>query len=518
MGVTAQAQPHHSHNTFACHTWEGKGILAEHLNMATFTSADIERVRATTAALVDEYHAPGVSIGVVVGDELVYAEGFGYADIESGRPQSPELRQRIGSITKTMVGLCAMALVDEGKLDLDERVVDRLPEIRFNGPGETLRIRHLMTHSNGIGEAPTMRDFHDTLGKLWSNSPTPTPVSQMYPDGIDVEVPAGTKWAYANHAFCLLGEIIARIEGRRIEEVLERRVYGPLGMANSDCYDQQRDDLTTGYHHAPSHDDLDAMSILGVAASDAKPVDGHNIRGEYVYVATRAAGAVQSTIPDMARYASALLAKGKGIVSPETFDLMTSPQWCPDERLLNLGLTFMRLNRFGRPSFGHGGGISGGWNTHIDIFPTENLAVLTHLNIGFDGSDQIFSKVIQSVLDEPTPVLTGSPISAGAAANAVGVYEPPPGFLTSYRTIRSAGRIQITERDGGLELRSRRGAWREGVRLVQPDPNDPGHFLLDTGAPEPPGLVLQFGGSGKANGILLPRMNLVRNDNLAAWI
>ena len=486
--------------------------------MATFSSADIDRVRATAASLVDEYNVPGMSIGVVSGNELVYSQGFGYADVESGRPQAPELRQRIGSITKTMVGLCALALVEEGKLGLDERVVDRLPEIRFNGPGETLLVRHLMTHANGIGEAPTMNDYRDALGKLWSNSPTPTPVNQMYPDGIDIEAPVGTKWAYANHAFCLLGEIVARIEGRRIEEVLARRVFEPLGMVNSDCWDQQRPDLSTGYHHAPTHDDLDALAILGVDAPDAPAVDGHNIPGEYIYVATRAAGAVQSTIPDMARYASALLAKSKGIVSPETFDLMTSPHWCPDERLLSLGLTFMRAERFGRRTIGHGGGISGGWNTHIDVFPSENLAVLTHLNISFDRSDEIFSKVIQSVLDEPDPDTTGSPISADTAAAAVGVYEPPPGFLTSYRIIRSAGRIQITEKDGGLELRSRRGSWREGVRLYQPDPNDPGFFRLDTGVPEPPGLVLQLGeGGGKATGILLPRMNLLRNDSLAPW-
>ena len=486
--------------------------------MAAFTSADIDRVRATAAALVDEYNVPGMSIGVVCGDELVYSQGFGYADIESGRRQAPELRQRIGSITKTMVGLCALALVDEGKLSLDERVVDRLPDIRLNGPGDTLRVRHLMTHTNGIGEAPTMNDYRDALGKLWSNSPTPTPANQMYPDGIDIEAPPDTKWAYANHAFCLLGEIVARTEGRRIEEVLERRVFGPLGMVNSDCWDQQRPDMTTGYHHAPDHDDLDDLAILGIAPPDAPTVDGHNIRGEYIYVATRAAGAVQSTIPDMARYASALLAKGKGIVSPETFDLMTAPQWRPDERLLSLGLTFMRVERFGRRSIGHGGGISGGWNTHIDVFPSNNLAVLTHLNISFDRSDAIFSKVIQSVLNEPDPDTTGSPISADAAAAAVGVYEPPAGFLTSYRIIRGVGRIQITERDGGLELRSRRGAWREGVRLYQPDANDPGFFRLDTGAPEPPGLVLQFGeGDGKATGILLPRMNLLRNDSLVAW-
>ncbi len=486
--------------------------------MPSFNEADIERIRARAACLVDEYHLPGMSIGVVSGDELVYTEGFGFADIESGRPQDPKLRQRIGSITKTMVGLCAMALVDEGKLSLDERVIDRLPEIRFNGPGETILVRHLLTHTNGIGEAPTMEHYLDTSDVLWSRSATPTPIPRMYPNGINVEVPAGTKWAYANHAFALMGEIISRIEGQPIEEVLRQRVYDPLGMTNSDCYDQKHPDLTTGYHHAPSHDDLDAMALLGKNPPDDAPVDGHNIRGEYIYVGPRAAGAVQSSINDMAKYASALLRKGRGIVRPETFDLMTSPQWCPDERLLSLGLTFMRVERFGRRSIGHGGGVAGGWNTHIDVFPDENLGVLTHLNISFDRSDEVFSKVIQAVLDAPDPDMSSRPVDPNIARAAAGVYEPPEGFLTSYRIIRSAGRIQITEKDGGLELRSRRGPWREGVRLVPTDANDPAFFRLDTGSPEPPGVALAFDqGSDKASRLLMSRMSLVRNDKLTPW-
>ncbi|MCH7787349.1 MAG: serine hydrolase [Chloroflexi bacterium] len=331
-------------------------------------------------------------------------------------------------------------------------------------------------------------------------------------------MPAGTKWAYANHAFALVGEIIARIEGQPIEEVLQRRVFEPLNMADTDCYDQTHPELTTGYHHAPTHDDLDVMALLGKEPPGNSPVDGYNIRGKHVYVATRAAGAVQATIPDMAKYASALLQKSKGIVKSETFDLMTSPQWCPDERLLSLGLTFMRQERFGLRSFGHGGGIAGGWNTHIDVFPGEDLAVLTHINISFAKSDQIFSKIIQAVLDAPNPDLSRRPTDAAILKAAVGVYEPPAGFLTSFRITRGVGRIQITEKDGELELRARRGPWREGIRLVPTDSNDPAFFSLDTGAPEPPGLALTFDDNKAVSGINMSRMNLVRNNNLQPWV
>ena len=205
--------------------------------MTTFTTADTDRVRATAISLIDEYHLPGMSVGVVSGSDLVYAEGFGYADIENARPQGPQLRQRIGSITKTMVGLCAMALIEEGKLSLDDRLIDQLPDINFTGPADTVLIRHLMTHTNGIGEAPSMDHYLDTGAALWSNSPDPVPIAEAYAAGIHIEVPAGTKWSYANHAFALLGEIISRIEGQRIEEVLRERIFAPLDMSSSDCYD-----------------------------------------------------------------------------------------------------------------------------------------------------------------------------------------------------------------------------------------------------------------------------------------
>ena len=488
--------------------------------MTNFTASDIDRVRDKAADLVDEYRLPGMSVGVVSSDGLLYAEGFGYAEIESKRPQIPRLRQRIGSITKTMVGLCAMSLVEEGKLSLDDRLIDRLPDVtkNFTGPAETVLIRHLMTHTSGIGEAPRMDQYHDTGAALWSNSPEPIPIAQAYADGIHIEVPAGTKWAYANHAFALLGDIIARIEGERIEDVLRKRIFDPLGMINTDCYDQTHPDLTVGYHRAPSHDDLDVMNVLGNSPPEEATVDGFNIRGRYVYVGPRAAGAVQSTINDMAKYASALLKKSGGIVSPDTFDLMTSPEWCPDDRLLSLGLTFMRDEQFGLRSIGHGGGVSGGWITHIDVFPSEDLAVLVYVNIYFDKSEEIFSKVIQAVLDAPDPDFSDCRTDSSILESAPGVYEPSEGFLTSYRTIRSAGRLQITARDGELHLRSRRGAWREGVRLAQPDPGDPAFFVLDTGAPDPPRLVFARDQRGVATAIHMQRMNFVRNDSLTPWV
>jgi CubicO group peptidase (beta-lactamase class C family) len=79
-----------------------------------------ERIQAAATRAIEEHQLPGLGVAVVCDGEVLYCDAFGYADIESQRPMRPDVTQRIASITKTMVGLCVMALVDEGKLHLDD--------------------------------------------------------------------------------------------------------------------------------------------------------------------------------------------------------------------------------------------------------------------------------------------------------------------------------------------------------------------------------------------------------------
>ncbi len=485
----------------------------------TFTAADVDRVRAAVQSTVVEHRLPGIAVGVMSGRELVWAEGFGYADIESGLAQDPALRQRIGSISKTMTALCIMALVDEGRLALEDRVAALLPDVPLHDHGESLTVWHMLTHTGGIGEAPTMADFNDPYTKaLWSDSHGGFTFPGSYPDGILVEVEPGTKWAYSNHAYGLLGEIVARLEGAPIEEVLDRRVFAPLGMTNTDCHDRQHPDLTTGYHRAPDHDALDTADLLGNDVKPEETVDGINIRGNWLYVGPWAAGAVQSTVHDMAKYAAALLDKSAGIVKPETFDNMVSPQWSPDSRLADVGLCFMRQPRFGRSTYGHGGGIAGGWNTHLTVVPEEDLAVLTHMNMAYDGFSEVEGSILRAVFNAEPLNLADKPTKGEVLEAAPGVYGLAPGHLTNFRPTRGVGRVQIARKGDELELASRRGSWRNGVRMVQYFADDPTYFILDTGEIEPPRLVLRRGEDGRVSELLFDRMvHMFRDDSLSAW-
>lgn len=483
-----------------------------------FAATDAARVRDAASQALDEYHVAGMSVGVVASDELAYAEGFGYADIESGKRQAPELRQRIGSITKTMLGLCVMALVDEGRLSLDDRLVDRIPEVVLHGDGAAIRIRHLLTHTGGIGEAPMPEDVREMEKTLWSEEPDDD-VLGMFPRGLTIDVTPGSKWAYANHGFALLGETVARIEGAPIAEVVRRRVFEPLVMTDSDLLDRPHPDLTTPYHHAASEDARELAARVGNPIKDEASVDGHNIRGGYLY--TRgggAAGAVQSTVPDMARYASALLRRGAGIVRAETFDAMVAPQWCPDDRLESWGLTFQRYERFGRRAFGHGGGVLGGWSSMLIIVPDDGLALIVHANCAFEEIAKVHSRLLAAMLDAGPPSFRGDP-SPDVIAAAPGVYEATPGMLTNVRTVMAMGRLQIKAQDGGLMLYARRGAWKKGVRMTPADGAAADIFLLDDDAVEPGRIVLLRDGSGGVVGLRCDRLvEMVRTDQVAPWV
>ena len=434
----------------------------------TFGVAEADRLDAAAARAMDDLRPAGFSLAVVAGGALAWSRGYGFADIESGRRQAPELRQRIGSITKTMVGLCLLALVDEGRLGLDDRLVDHVPEVVFHGDGAAISLRHLLTHTSGIGEVAMPEDVRATTESLWSERPDGD-VLGLFPRGVTLEIPPGAKWSYANLGFALLGEVVARAEQAPIAEVLRRRIFAPLGMTDSDLLDQPHPDLTTGYHRAPGADERELRARAGLETPDEPTVDGLNIRGTYLHIrGGGAAGAVQSTAPDMARYAAALLAGGGGIVRPATFATMVAPHWASRSPPGELGPVVLARHAL----------------RALHVRPRRRCAGRLEQHAVDDsrrgsGADRPRQHGVGRLPRAGQPPPGGDPgrPSAGAGrarrgadllVSAPGVYEALPGELTNFRVKGAAGRLQIKAAPDALWLHARRGPWKAGMRLFPP--------------------------------------------------
>lgn len=471
-------------------------------------------------ALREQFHLPGAGLGIVRGEEVLLAEGFGLADVVAARAYNERVRHRIGSITKTMLGLCVMALVDEGRLSLDSRIADLLPDIELKVHGDSLTVWHLMTHTGGIGEAPNVSDIRDAFSKLFAETDPATPLAELYDEGITIEAPPGTKWAYANHGFALLGEIVSRIEGGRLADIMMRRVFEPLRMRDSDLADQPHPDLSHGYSRVLSPQDRAYLDLVGVQLESEDSVDGYNLPGKFVRVwGNGGAGAVQSTVLDMLTYATALLRGSRGIVRPQTLTQMASDQWRPDKRLPGWGLSFAVRNAGGHRLFGHGGSVFGGWNSYLALFPDLDLGVVFHTNGWADNYDSaLVPRVLAAVLGSEDAPLPEIAVDERILATAPGVYElPNPGPLTNFRPQYNCGRVQISAADGVLVMHSRRGAWTNGVRLLPVRPGEPDFFAIDGEGPRQH-MAMITDATGAVTGLRFQQIvEMVRNPEEQPW-
>ena len=253
---------------------------------ATAAGALADTYLEKVAAFVKQHRVPGAAAGIVVGDDLVWSAGHGFADVQTQRAHDAQTLFRIASITKTFTATAILQLRDEGELHLDDPAVAFLPELRDaqnpHGPIETVTLRRMLSHESGLmGDPPGARWFHD----VYESSPA---VNLAKASEIAASIPPNLQQKYSNMAYQLLGEIVARVGGRPYVDAIRERILEPLGMASS------------GFHPLPP--ELEARRAVGYRPrwlTDAfTPVVG---LAEF----PAAEGGLQSCVEDIARWLSA---------------------------------------------------------------------------------------------------------------------------------------------------------------------------------------------------------------------
>jgi CubicO group peptidase (beta-lactamase class C family) len=201
---------------------------------ATPTENSIEqRVQALVPSL-EEYVAvnmknfdvPGVAIGIVAGDKLVYAKGFGVRS-KGGTPVDTQTIFQIGSVTKAFLATTMAIAVDQGKLHWDDRVIDLDPEFQLRDPWVTREFRFFDLIAQRSGLPPFVNEFLSVLGFDRSAKIR----SLRYADPISS---FRTTFGYINIPHLVAGQIVARAEGAPDwNAVLQREILDPLGMKNT---------------------------------------------------------------------------------------------------------------------------------------------------------------------------------------------------------------------------------------------------------------------------------------------
>ena len=197
-------------------------------------------------------------------------------------PNTPDTRFRLGSITKQFTAMLTLQLVEQGKIKLDGKIADYLPDYRKD-IGEKVTVHHLLTHTSGIPSYTGQPGFFENVSR---NPYKVADFVKKYTSG-DLEFEPGSKFSYNNSGYFLLGAIIERVTGKSYEQVLKENIFDPLGMKN------------TGYDH---HDHAHSETRSGYA----KTPDGYTNAAYLDMSIPYAAGSMYSTVEDLYLWDQAL--------------------------------------------------------------------------------------------------------------------------------------------------------------------------------------------------------------------
>ena len=275
----------------------------------------------------------GAVVAVVKNGEVIFAKGYGFADVKNHKPVDAERTMfRPGSISKLFTWTAVMQLVEQGKLDLDHDVNDYLDfkiPARSDGP---ITLRNIMTHTPG---------FEEQIKALIVSDPKQLVPLQVYArEKTPVRIfKAGSTPAYSNYATALAGYIVERVSGQSFDDYLDAHLFKPLEMSHA-----------TFRQPLPAAFEVDMSKGYALASQPAKP---------YEIVVAAPAGSLAASGVDMAHFMIAHLEGGEyhgaRILGPETLKMMheTPTDMIPPLNRMMLG--FYEQNYNGHRIISHGG-------------------------------------------------------------------------------------------------------------------------------------------------------------------
>jgi len=334
----------------------GPSVLTQTPAPASVVSAQYVEARARARQVANAVLArgiPGLAVAVAVDGRVVYAEGFGYADLEQRVPAWPSTKFRIGSISKPLTAVALMQLVEQRKIDLDAPVQKYVPS--FPDKGATITPRLLAGHLAGIrhyqGDEFLSSTHYDSVLdglKIFANDP--------------LVAPPGTKYNYSTYGFNLLSAVIESAAGEPFLDYMQRHVFDALGLAHTTA-DQNRPLITE-------------RSRFYARQKDGPFENAPYVDNSYKW----AGGGFLSTPEDLVRFGSALL--HPGFLSADSLKLLFTSQKTQDGKDTGYGMGWsIRKSESGQRIYDHSGGSVGG-TCQLIVYPDSHVVVALLTNLG----------------------------------------------------------------------------------------------------------------------------------------
>lgn len=317
------------------------------MTTAGFDAAALAAIDDTVMTELARTRQPGLTLGVTDRDGTLAVRTYGFAELASQQPVTPETLFEIGSIGKTFTAIAVLQLRDEGRIDLEAPVARYLPwfEVPRVAGQQPITVAHLLSHTAGI--VTGIDGTPEAAFQVWS-------LRDLVPGS-----PPGARFHYSNVGYKALGLVLEALEGRPYRDVIRTRILDPLGMSSTEpaITHEIRARLAVGYEYL--HDDR--FSYPGAPLAPAT----------WLETAT-ADGSIASTADDMCAFARMVL-RGGDLVRE-----MSLPRGRVDETATyGYGLSVRDVG--GRRIVGHGGGMVG-YLASLQADPEAGLAVVVLQN------------------------------------------------------------------------------------------------------------------------------------------
>ena len=312
---------------------------------------------------------PGVSVAMLWDDGRNWLGASGDADIASGRAVTPETGFALASISKTFTAAVVLDLVDEGKLQLDERVAPLLPEL---GIDRRVTVRMLLDHTSDLNDF----FFNPKIDHALQSNPDATwnakRTWRYVPPG---RIRPGKVWAYSNTNYLVLGELVRAVDERPLAKEIRARLLDPLGLEHAwyQAAEKPRTELSTGYRLVPGPTG-GARAVPVAPASEVMPFRS-------VVTAAGGAGSIAATAEDTARWMQAFA--GGRVLSPamQTAMLGDVAYTRALHARIPYGLGIQQVSIAGRPALGHSGRYLGYRNV-VRYLPADGVTIAVLTNQG----------------------------------------------------------------------------------------------------------------------------------------
>jgi len=393
-------------------------IAATLLTTADAIDAAAQRAQA-------RFGIPGMSVAVLLGGRLVYAKGFGLADVAGKTGADAQTIYPFGSISKQFTAAGVLAFANAGKLALADPVARHVPEYWPHGDAATLE--HLLRHTSGVREfwsvpaaAKLIDDPRGTIDDVMA-------IVAREP----LVFPTGSRWSYSNSGYHLAARAMEKASGQPYEQVLAATFFTPLGLPS--------------VHHCKQ------------APQPPRDANGYARRKGALVVApwenmntARGDGGICGNAVDLARWTRQL---GRGEALPAKGAQMTTPTTTGDGRRWPYGLGLGLVPLDDRPRVSHTGTI-GGFSAAAAWYPRDDLAIAVLTNFTFVPAEAIERDIARAVLGLPAPVWRDLPVPADLRARVAGRWEIGiPGFV-----------IEIAEANGRLRVKMPLPGWSGELR------------------------------------------------------